>query len=82
MKIITKETKEVEVTPELLAQIFWQMDNDEQGEFFDALHKIAGDKLSEQMNCVANFTDSLSMRALNAMIVIGKDASERLKEEA
>ncbi len=81
MKIQIKENKEIEVSPELLAKIFWEMDNDQQAEFFDALSKVADGALSDQMENVAFFTDSLSMRALNAMIVIGECAAKRNAEE-
>jgi len=81
MKIQITENKVIDVTPELLAQMFWEMDNDQQAVFFDALSKIANGMLSEQMTNVAFFTDSLSSRALNAMIVIGECATKRNVDE-
>ena len=81
MKITTKETKEIEVTPELLAQIFLEMDNDQQAEFFDALAKISNGMLSDQMTNVASFTDGLTQRALDAMVIIGNCAKSRDVDE-
>ena len=77
MKITTKETKEIEVTPELLAQMFWEMNNDQQAEFFDALAKVSNGLLSYQMTNVASFTDGLTQRALDAMVIIGNCAKSR-----
>ena len=80
MKIDITETKKVDVTPELLAKIFWQMDNDDQAKFFHELALIAGDNLEGQMEYVARFTDSLSHKALTAMTAIGMEAKVRLDE--
>jgi hypothetical protein len=80
MNVTIKETKQIECTPELLAKIFWNLDNDEQAEFFDSLSIIAGDKLDEQMEIVAYYTDGLSNKALYAMREIGKRAAIRIQE--
>ena len=77
MKMQITENKIIDVTPELLAKMFWEMDNDQQAEFFDALSKVSDGKLLEQMENVAFFTDSLSLKALEAMTAIGKCAAER-----
>ena len=81
MKIKTQETKEIEVTPELLAQMFWEMDNNQQAEFFDALAKVSNGLLSDQMTNVASFTDGLTQRALDAMVIIGNCAKSRDVDE-
>ena len=77
MSIVITEKKTVEATPELLAKIFWEMDNDEQAAFFDALAIVADHKLSDQMENVASFTDGLTQKALDAMIAIGHAAELR-----
>jgi len=77
MNIVITEKKTVEATPELLAKIFWEMDNDEQADFFDALAIVADRKLSDQMENVASFTDGLTQKALDAMIAIGHAAELR-----
>lgn len=77
MKIKLSETREIEVTPRLLAQAFWEMDNDAQAEFFDHLWNVSEGKLKDQMENVACFTDGLSLNALRAMMEIGKNATER-----
>lgn len=42
-----------EVTPYLIASLFWEMDDGEQADFFAALNRIAGCKLCLQMGwCV------------------------------
>ena len=79
MSIVITETKSVEVTPTFLAQVFWEMDNDEQAAFFDALAVVAENKLSDQMENVASFTDGLTERALEAMTAIGNAANSRNK---
>ncbi len=81
MKIKISETKEVETTPEILAKIFWEMNNEQQAEFFDCLAKISNGELSEQMEYVAHYTESLTSKALHAMENIGRSARERLFED-
>ena len=71
MSIVITETKSVEVTPTFLAQVFWEMDNDEQAAFFDALAMVAGNKLSTQMENITICTDGLTQKALDAMAAIG-----------
>lgn len=41
-------------TPELVAELFWCMDADEQADFFAALNRIAGHKLCIQMGAAVN----------------------------
>ncbi len=81
MKIKMSKTEEVDVTPELLAKLFWEMNNDEQAEFFHALAVVSGSELTEQMDYVANYTESLTSKALHTMEVIGRHARTRLFEE-
>ena len=81
MKIKTQETKEIEVTPELLAQMFWEMDNNQQAEFFDALAKVSNGLLSDQITNIASFTDGLTQRALDAMVIIENCAKSRDVDE-
>lgn len=45
MKIQTTTTQTIEVTPKLLAEIFWEMDMQQQADFFDHLGSIAEEKL-------------------------------------
>lgn len=80
MRVQLTETRSVEVTPRLLAQAFWEMDNTEQAEFFDHLANVSDGRLEDQMQNVALFTDNLSLKAIQAMASIGKDAAERLSE--
>lgn len=80
MQIVINEKRTIEVTPEVLAEIFWNMDNDEQAQFFHCLSVKADGKLDEQMEIVALNTDSLSQKALLAMAQIGYNAIERMKE--
>jgi len=77
MSIVITETKSVEVTPTFLAQVFWEMDNEEQAAFFDALAIVADRKLHDQMENVALYTDGLTQKALDAMIAIGHAAELR-----
>lgn len=77
MILLINETKTIDATPELLAQMFWEMDNDQQAEFFDALAKVSNGLLSDQMTNVASFTDGLTQRALDAMVIIGNCAKDR-----
>ncbi len=77
MKIEFTEKKIIDVTPELLAKMFWEMDNEQQAQFFDELSRVSGGELANQMDNVAFYTDSLSLRALEAMVIIGKRAAER-----
>lgn len=49
-----------DVTPELVATLFWSMDSDQQAEFFSSLEKMAGVKLCMQM---AYVVDSIVERA-------------------
>ena len=42
-------TAEVDVTPEALAALFWEMDGDKQADFFAELDRIAAGKLCYQM---------------------------------
>lgn len=80
MKVQLIETRSVEVTPRLLAQAFWELDNEAQAEFFDHLANVSDGRLEDQMQNVALFTDNLSLKAIQAMASIGKDAAERLSE--
>jgi hypothetical protein len=41
-----------ELTPELVAQMFWEMNSDEQADFFAHLERIAGIQLCFQMAAV------------------------------
>lgn len=45
----TKTIGGIEVTPELLAKLFWEMYSDEQADFFAALEEIASHSLCQQM---------------------------------
>lgn len=38
-----------EATPQLVAYLFWEMDSEEQADFFAALNRVAGYKLCIQM---------------------------------
>lgn len=42
------------VTPRLVAELFWEMDAEEQADFFAALERIAGYKLCVQIGAAAN----------------------------
>lgn len=42
------------VTPMLLAELFWEMDAEEQADFFASLNRIAGYKLCIQIGAAAN----------------------------
>lgn len=42
------------LTPTLVAEMFWNMDAEEQADFFAALNRIAGYKLCIQMGAAAN----------------------------
>lgn len=79
MKLKVTETKYVEASPRLIAQAFWEMDNEQQAEFFDHLYNVAGVNFESQMDVVANSTDNLTLDALRAMEKIGKSAIERMK---
>lgn len=48
---------DLEMTPERLADLFWEMDADDQAKFFSTLGVIAGvDDFSTQMNSVSHST--------------------------
>ncbi len=79
MKILIKEEKTIDITPELLAKAFWSLDNIQQADFFDHLEKMADGNLETQMETVALFTDNLSLNAIKAMAAIGRDALDRIK---
>ena len=49
-----------DMTPALLATLFWNMDSSEQADFFAALERIAGVKLCMQM---AHVVDDIMKRA-------------------
>lgn len=49
IKIELTEKKLIEVTPRLLAEIFWNLNHQEQADFFDHLGNIAGDDLEPQL---------------------------------
>ena len=51
----------VQVTPELVASLFWHMGSDEQADFFAALYREAGVKLAFQLAWV---TKEVGERAL------------------
>jgi hypothetical protein len=48
----TKVIGGVEVTPEILADLFWELGSDEQADFFADLYRLAGHKLCIQMSWV------------------------------
>jgi len=77
MKIKITETKVIDVTPQILAEAFWELDNDEQAIFFDHLATVSKGLLEDQMQAVSSFAGGRSLKALEAMISIGKDAAER-----
>lgn len=52
----------VTVTPMLLADLFWNMDCEEQADFFAALERIAGHKLCIQMSWVLGEIEKRSQR--------------------
>lgn len=73
-KIKTTTTTTVEVTPKQLAEIFWEMDDDEQAEFFQQLFVVSGlPNLDNQMYAVSK---SATEYALRTMYTIGKYGEE------
>lgn len=54
MSIEGKMIGGVEVTPEVIAGLFWDMASDEQADFFAALHRTAGLQLCFQMASVVS----------------------------
>jgi NADPH:quinone reductase-like Zn-dependent oxidoreductase len=74
MKIQIKTTKEIEVNPELLAQVFSEMTNTEQAEFFEECAKLWEDKdFDSQMASITNL-NALSLEAAQIMNTIGKNS--------
>lgn len=59
----------VEVTPELVASLFWSLDSSQQADFFAELERIAGVSLCTQMawvvNEIAERTERSDYNALN-----------------
>ena len=67
---MTKLKFSIEATPQQLAYAFWEMDAEEQQEFFATLAGF--DKLEDQMKNVVMF--KATVEALEAMRIIGKAA--------
>ena len=58
MKVEIKESKVLDVTPKLLAQIFWEFDHQEQANFFHYLAAIAGENIEPQIYHAVFFADT------------------------
>ena len=69
---MTKFKFSIEATPQQLACAFWEMDAEEQQEFFATLAGF--DKLEDQMQNVVMF--EATAEALETMRIIGKVAEE------
>lgn len=72
-----KRTTEVEVHLSAceLAQVFWAMDAEEQGIFFDELYEVSGHKLAMQLQYVID-NECFSLKAKMAMDMIGSYSVE------
>lgn len=72
MKIQITENKVIDVTPQILAQIFFEMDSNQQREFFENVAELFGDAyLDVQMEHVAL---DISEAGKEAMLAIGRAA--------
>ena len=65
MSIQGKEIGGIEVTPQLVASLFWGMASDEHADFFEELEEIAGYRLCMQM---ASVVAELAERAAKGKI--------------
>lgn len=76
----------VQLTPQLMAQLFWEMYSDEQVDFFAALDDIAGHHLCMQMAHVVNEIADRGMvcdhRAQNAFQTMLAHAEDYAKSAA
>jgi hypothetical protein len=68
----------VEISGKKLADLFWQMDSDEQAEFFNELHELSGAyKLSMQLQFISDDI-SLTGKGRSVMRSIGDYSEEQL----
>jgi hypothetical protein len=71
MKCIDKENKIVEITPELLAEAFWNMDSGEQAMFYNSLDSDAEGMLVFQLQAITD-GDGLTLGGRRVMQSIGE----------
>ncbi len=72
MKIFTKQ--EIEITPQILAKCFAEMNNDEQAEFFEAVHnEFDGKDFDTQMFFAYKVA---SVEAIEIMQIIGSQGEK------
>ena len=74
MTIITVQTT-VKVTPQLLAQWFWELDEEAQREFFDELGRVSNEDGSLESQMLFVRARHISGRALRAMEAIGGNSN-------
>jgi hypothetical protein len=71
MKIINDKNEIVEVTPEILADLFWSMHSDEQARFYNHLDKIADNHFAFQLQAITD-EEGLTIGGRRVMGCIGE----------
>lgn len=65
-----KDTLE-EITPEILAKLFWNMDGSDQAKFYNHLDEIAEFKFPVQLQCITE-DEGLTLSGRRCMQMIGE----------
>lgn len=73
IKSVINGDRIVTLTPQIIAQMFWNMDSNEQAIFFDCLYSYSIESIAMQLQYVAT-TENLSYGARSVMRKIGEYA--------
>lgn len=69
----------IEITPEKLAEMFWELDCEQQSDFFKHLLEVAGDfDLMSQMIWVYQWAEENDKKALEGFQVVGSAAYKHI----